>query len=71
MREFITKVIEELQEARAMHVEHRSTPPSPAVAPDAGSELRVRVNIPGLNRAASQELFWPSPVGRSRGYPCN
>ena len=34
-------------------------------------ELRVCVNIPGLNRAASKELFWPSRVGLSGGYPCS
>lgn len=28
-----------------------------ATAPDAGGELRVSVNIPGLNKAASQDLF--------------
>ena len=55
-----------------MHSEHRpALPPSAAAAPDLGNELRICVNIPGLNRAASQELFWSSLVGRSGGYPCN
>ena len=35
--------------------------------PTAG--LRVCVDIPGLNRAASQERFWPSRVGRCEGPP--
>ena len=39
--------------------------PHPGV--DAG--LRVCVDIPGLNRAASQEHFWPSRVGRCEGPP--
>ena len=43
----------------------------PAVAPhpmeDGG--LRVCIDIPGLNRAASQERFWPSRVGRCEGPP--
>ena len=69
---FITKEISELQEARAMHGEGRpARPTSSAAAPDAGDELRVCVNISGLNRAASQDLFWPSRVGRSGGFPCN
>ena len=29
------------------------------------------INIPGLNKAASQELFWPSHVGRCEGPPHN
>ena len=38
----------------------------PAAAPHPGEDggLRVCIDIPGLNRAASQELFWPSRVGR-------
>lgn len=46
-------------------------PTGAAAAPDEGDGLRVCVNIPGLNRAASQDLFWPWRVGRGRGYPCN
>ena len=56
-QEFITKAIEELQEARAMRGERRPASSSAAAAPDMGGELRVCVNIPGLNRAASQEFF--------------
>ena len=53
-----------------MRGEHRPVlPPSAAAAPDEGSELRICVNIPGLNRIASQELFWPSHVGRCEGPP--
>jgi hypothetical protein len=69
--EFITKAIEELQEARAMRGERRPGSSGAAAAPDMGGELRVYVNIPGLNRAASQELFWPSRVSQSGGYPCS
>ena len=29
--------------------------------------MRVCIDVPGLNRAASQELFWPSRVGRYEG----
>ena len=31
--------------------------------------MRVCIDVPGLNRAASQELFWPSRVGRCEGSP--
>ena len=43
----------------------------PAVAPHLGEDggLRVCINIPGLNRAASQECLWPSRVGRCEGPP--
>ena len=43
----------------------------PAVAPhpDEDGGLRVCANIPGLNRAASQERLWPSAVGRCEGPP--
>ena len=33
--------------------------------------MRVCIDIPGLNRAASQELFWPLRVGRCEGPPHN
>jgi hypothetical protein len=42
-------------------------PTSSAAAPDAGGQLRVCVNVPGLNRAASQDAFWPSRAGWGRG----
>jgi hypothetical protein len=68
VREFITKAIKELQEAQAMRGERRpACPTSSAAAPDAGGQLRVCVNIPGLNRAASQDAFWPSRAGWGRG----
>ena len=31
--------------------------------------MRVYIDIPGLNRAASQERFWPSRAGRCEGPP--
>ena len=31
--------------------------------------MRVYIDIPGLNRAASQERLWPSRVGRCEGPP--
>ena len=55
-QEFITKATEELQEARAMRGDRRP-PPGAAPCPGEDDELRVSVNIPGLNRAASQERF--------------
>jgi len=44
---------------------------SPGAAPHPGEDagLRVCINVPGLNRAASQERFWPSRVGRCEGPP--
>ena len=44
---------------------------SPGAAPHPGEDagLRVCIDVPGLNRAASQELFWPSRVGLSEGPP--
>ena len=43
----------------------------PAVAPHPGEDggLCVCIDIPGLNRAASQERLWPSRVGRCEGPP--
>ena len=43
----------------------------PAVAPHPGKDggLHVCIDIPGLNRAASQERLWPSRVGRCEGPP--
>ena len=34
-----------------------------------GKEFRVCIDIPGLNRVASQQLMWPSRVGRCEGPP--
>ena len=41
----------------------------PAAAPHPGEDggPRVCIDIPGLNRAATQERFWPSCVGRCEG----
>ena len=43
----------------------------PAVAHHPGEDggLRVCIDIPGLNQAASQERLWPSQVGRCQGPP--
>ena len=43
----------------------------PAVAPHPGEDggLRVCIDIPGLNQAASQERLWPSRAGRYEGPP--
>ena len=66
-QEFIPKTTQELQEARAMRGHNRSQGAAPHLGEDAG--LRVCVDVPGLNRAASQERFWPSRVGRCKGPP--
>jgi hypothetical protein len=52
-----------------MRGERRPAPPSAAPFADEGRGLRVCINIPGLNRAASQELLWPSRMGRCEGPP--
>jgi len=43
----------------------------PDVAPHPGEEggLRICIDVPGLNRAVSQERLWPSCVGRFQGPP--
>ena len=66
-QEFVSEIIQELQESRVMSGSRRL----PAVAPHLGEDggLRVRIDIPGLNRAASQERLWPSRVGRCEGPP--
>ena len=66
-QEFIAEVSQELQEARAICGDRRL----PAVAPHPGEDggLRVYIDIPGLNRAASQERLWPSRVGCCEGPP--
>ena len=46
---------------------HHSRGAAPHPGEDAG--LRVCIDVPGLNRAASQWLFWPSRVGRCEGPP--
>ena len=66
-QEFITKTAQKLQDARAM----RGGRCSPGVAPHPGEDagLHICIDVPGLNRAASQERFWPSRVGRCEGPP--
>ena len=66
-QEFITKTTQELQDARAMHGNSRSRGAAPHPSEDVG--LRVCIDVPGLNRAASQERFWSSRVGRCEGPP--
>ena len=66
-QEFITKTTQELQDARAMRGDRRSRGAAPHPGEDAG--LRVCIDVPGVNRAASQELFWPSRAGRCEGPP--
>ena len=43
----------------------------PAIAPHPGEDggLRVFVDVPGLNRAASQERLWPLRARRCKGPP--
>ena len=66
-QEFITKTTQELQDARAMRGD--CCPPGAALHPGKDGGLRVCIDIPGLNRAASQECFWPSRIGRCEGPP--
>ena len=66
-QEFITKTTQELQEARTMRGDSHSRGAAPH--PGEGAGLRVCIDVPGLNRAASQERFWPSRVGRYEGPP--
>ena len=66
-QEFISKAIQELQESRVMRGSRRL--PAVAPHPGEGGGLRVCIDIPGLNQAASQERLWPSQVGRCEGPP--
>ena len=66
-QEFIAKTTQELQDARAMRGDRRSPGAAPHPGEDAG--LRVCIDVPGLNRAASQERLWPSRVGCCEGPP--
>ena len=50
-----------------MRGDSRSRGATPHPGEDAG--LRVCIDVPGLNRAASQERFWPSRVGCCDGPP--
>ena len=66
-QEFIAKTTQELQDARAMRGDSCSQGASHH--PSEGAELCVCIDIPGLNRAVSQERFWPSHVGCCEGLP--
>ena len=66
-QEFIIQTTQELQEARAIRGDCR--PPDAAPHPGEDGGLRVCIDIQGLNRAASQERFWPSRVGWCEGPP--
>ena len=46
-----------------------SRPRGTAPYPGESAGLHVCIDVPGLNRAASQERFWPSCVGRCEGPP--
>src|SRR6187399_3663378 len=60
-QDFIDQVTEELQYARLIRGgRNRTTPSLPARSPS--DCFRVCVGIAGLNRAASQEPFWPTTV---------
>ena len=50
-----------------MHGDRRLPGAAPHTGEDCG--LRVCIDYLGLNRAASQERFWPSRVGRCEGLP--
>ena len=50
-----------------MRGDGRSRGAAPHPGEDAG--LRVCIDVPGLNRAASQERFWPSRAGHCEGPP--
>ena len=54
-QEFVSQITQELQESRVMSGSRRL----PSIAPHPGEDggLRVCIDIPGLNRAASQERF--------------
>ena len=43
--------------------------PAAASHPGEDGGLRICIDIPGLNRAASQERLWPSRVGSCEGPP--
>ena len=52
-QEFVSKAVQELQESRVMRGDRRSPGATPHPGEDGG--LRVCIDIPGLNRAASRE----------------
>ena len=65
VQEFIAKTTQELQEARTMRGDRRLPDAAPHPGEDGG--LRAYIDVLGLNRAASQERFYPSRVGRCEG----
>lgn len=66
--EFISKAIKEIQEGRVLQGDRR-LPCGAAHFPGEGKEFRVCIDIPGLTRAASQQLMWPSRVGQCEEPP--
>ena len=68
IKEFIGKAIKEIQEARVVQGD-RLLPRGTAHCPGKGKAFCVCIEIPRLNRAASQQLRWPSRVGRCEGPP--
>ena len=68
VQEFINKAIEEIQEARVLQGDH-FLPGGVAHCPGEGKDFRVSIDIPGLIRVASWQLFWLSRVGRCEGPP--
>ena len=64
---FIARNTQELQESSVMRASRRL----PTMAPHPGEDggLGVCIDVPGLNRAVSQERLWPSHVGRCEGPP--
>ncbi|XP_073353820.1 uncharacterized protein [Aegilops tauschii subsp. strangulata] len=71
-QEFITQEIRKLREARAIRGAcHPARPADSVTVPDVGCKVHVCVDVASLNKASSQDLFWPSHVGRSRGLTTN
>ena len=68
VQEFISKAIEKIQEGRVLQGD-RPLSRGAAHCLVEGKGLRVCINIPGLNGAASQERFWPSRAGCYEGPP--
>ena len=68
VQEFISKAVEQIQEARVLQGDRRP-PTSGSHCLGEGKEFHVCIDILGLNRAASQQLFWPSRVGQCEGPP--
>ena len=66
-QEFIASNTQELQESRVMRGSRRLPAMTPHPGEDAG--MRVCIDVPGLNRAASQESLWPSRAGRCEDPP--